>query len=136
MNTVIDPKWERRVAVTMNAVAIGATAGIVFISGILYGEYHAPKPCVPNLATPKHLSILNLQPLLDDVAVYPPDSAFAQAGIPDSRAFAYRLVDKFNQDGEHLEEIYTNPVTKEEFWIPSRCYAVIDSMGDPVLYRK
>ena len=136
MNTVIDPKWERQIVTSMRVVAVAATTAIVFIAGSLYGEYHAPKPCVPNLAGPTHLSILNLQPLLDDVRTFPVDSEYAKMGIKDSREFAYYLVDIFNQDNENLEEIYTNPITKEEFWIPSRCYAVIDGIGDPILYRK
>jgi disulfide oxidoreductase YuzD len=118
------------------SLTLGASVATVFTLGVLYGVYNAPKPCVPNLAEPTHLSILNLQPLLDDVRTFPADSAYAKMGIKDSREFAYYLVDIFNQDNARQEQIYTNPITKEEYWIPSRCYAVIDGVGDPILYRK
>ncbi len=136
MSVTIDPKWERRVGNAMTTVAIGATVGIVFMSGMLFQQHIAPQPCISNLADPLAGAILNLQPLLDDVTVYPADSEFAQAGIKDSRALAWRLAEQFNQDNPNTEEIYIDTVTSKEYWIPARCYAVIDAIGRPILYKK
>lgn len=98
-----------------------------------------PRPCISN----QHFSTYPVfdweQEALDFPVAYDPSTEwYRNLDIRDSAQLARYMINHVytSHNGVDRTEIYTNPRTGREFVIPALCYYEVDSLGNPVLYRK